>query len=118
MVDRVGYCAGWFSWIVGCLVHSGAAHLRNTLPLRYCDTMFLNRAPPWKLPLVGGVADMVSEGSEGVGLIDVQPGAAVLNVFRAAAAGAGGCCVAGAGGFWRGVRKTHCPSLLGPVQEI
>ena len=54
---------------------SAAALLEGALPLRYCAGRFAGRIPTWRLPVGGHAADLVTEGSEEVGYVRVEPGA-------------------------------------------
>ena len=60
--------------------------------MRYCATRFACRVPSWRLPLVGNVVDLVTEGGEEVGLVHVAQCAD-------AHAGVG---LGGTGGNWAG----------------
>ena len=51
-----------------CLPRSAPALLAGTLPLWYCAARFAIRIPSWRLPPGGGVAVLVTDGGEGIGL--------------------------------------------------
>ena len=68
-----GIFFGSYAWRVamsffGYLLHSGAALLRGSLPVRYCSQRLGARTPSWKLPAVGEVAGLITSGGEVVGL--------------------------------------------------
>ena len=52
---------------------SAPALLEDTLPLRYCAVRFASRIPTWRLPPAGGVASLITDGGEEVGIVRVEP---------------------------------------------
>ena len=52
---------------------SALALLEGTLPLRYCAVTFASRIPTWRLPPAGGVARLVTDDGEELGMVRVEP---------------------------------------------
>ena len=51
-----------------------SAHaLLGSTSLRYCAARFVSKIPTWKLLPVGGVAGLVTDGGEEVGIVQVEP---------------------------------------------
>ena len=53
---------------------SAPALLGGALPLKYCAVRFASRVSAWRLPTDGSVANLVTEGGEEVGVVQVKPG--------------------------------------------
>ena len=56
-----------------CLLNSAAALWDGVLPLRCCAARFASKFPTWRLPARGHVADLLTERSEEVGIVDAAP---------------------------------------------
>ena len=70
------------------------------MPLRYCAARFARWIPTWRLLPVGGVAGLVTDGGEEVGIVQVA-GASCLHE------GTGVDCVSGLGGGGKRVRLSR-----------
>ena len=76
-------------------VRSASALLGGALPLRYCTGKFAGKIPAWRLPVVGHVASLVTDGGDEGGDLQVHTG------------GLGVGWVSGPGGSGKRVRLTR-----------